>query len=181
MDAAVECLVEVGYAGTSTNLVAERSGLARSAMQYHFPTRPDLMAAVVAHVHEQRSAMYRKAMLARPPDVDAFEYAIDLYWEQVHHPLFVAYAELHYAARTDAQLAAMLRPAFEDYERRRAAIHQELFPEVNAELAPETVTLGRDLARFLVEGMALSMMTYDVDARTEAVLRFAKSLRRPAT
>jgi AcrR family transcriptional regulator len=177
MEAGVGCLVDVGYAGMSTQLVAERAGLARSAMQYHFPTRPDLVAAVVSFVHEERSAIYRAGMLARPPGANAFDYAIDLYWEQVHDPLFVAYTELHFASRTDPQLAAILEPAFEAYERQRVAVHRELFPDVNASLDPDAVSLGRDVARFLVEGMALSKLTYDEQTRTEAVLRFVKSIR----
>lgn len=178
MEAAVACLVDVGYAGMSTNLVAERAGLARSAMQYHFPTRPDLVEAVVTFVHEERSMMYRAAMLARPADVSQFDYAIDLYWEQVHHPLFIAYTEIHFAARTDRQLAAILKPAFEVYERRRVEHHRELFPEMNAKLDPDAVSLARDVSRFLVEGMALSRLTYDEGPRVEAVLRFAKSIKR---
>jgi AcrR family transcriptional regulator len=178
MDAAVACLVEVGYSGMSTNLVAERSGLARSAMQYHFPTRPHLVAAVVAFVHQERSAMFRAAMLSRPTDGDPFDYAIDLYWEQVQHPLFVAYTELHFTARTDPQLAGILKPVFEAYERQRVEIHRELFPQINAKLDPEAVSLARDVARFLVEGMALSKMTYDVESRVGAVLGFAKTIRR---
>jgi AcrR family transcriptional regulator len=178
MEAAVACLVDVGYAGMSTNLVAERAKLARSAMQYHFPTRPELVEAVVTFVHDERSAMYRAAMLERPPGVSQFDYAIDVYWEQVHHPLFVAYTEIHFAARTDSQLAAILKPIFEVYERRRLDIHREIFPEVNATADPEAVSLARDVARFLVEGMALSRLTYDEQTRVEAVLRFAKSIRR---
>ncbi len=177
MDAAVDCLVDVGYAGMSTNLVAERAGLARSAMQYHFPTRPDLVEAVVTFVHDERSAMYRAGMLSRPASADPVDYAIDLYWEQVQHPLFVAYSELHFAARTDAQLAAILKPAFEAYERQRLDVHRELFPEIIAKVDPEAISLARDVARFLVEGMALSKMTYDADSRAEAVLRFAKTIR----
>ena len=43
--AALECLVEHGYGGTTTTLVAERAGVSRGAQLHHYPTRAALVAA----------------------------------------------------------------------------------------------------------------------------------------
>ena len=42
LDAALECLVELGYGGTTTSVVAARAGVSRGAQLHHFPTRAAL-------------------------------------------------------------------------------------------------------------------------------------------
>src|SRR5512138_3868399 len=55
LDATVECLVEVGWAGTTTTLVAERAGVSRGAQLHHYPTKDALVLAAVAHLVQRRS------------------------------------------------------------------------------------------------------------------------------
>ncbi|MDT5024109.1 MAG: hypothetical protein QOE61_535, partial [Micromonosporaceae bacterium] len=38
LDATIECLVEYGYAGTTTPRVAEKAGVTRGAQVHHFPS-----------------------------------------------------------------------------------------------------------------------------------------------
>ncbi|MFI9305146.1 TetR/AcrR family transcriptional regulator [Streptomyces triculaminicus] len=54
MEAAIECLAEHGWAGSTVAVVAERAGVSRGAAQHHFPTREDLFTAAVEHVAEER-------------------------------------------------------------------------------------------------------------------------------
>ena len=56
LDATVDCLVERGFAGTSTTLVSERAGVSRGAQLHHFPTKNDLVVAAVEHLTEKRGA-----------------------------------------------------------------------------------------------------------------------------
>ncbi|MFF2768616.1 TetR family transcriptional regulator, partial [Streptomyces bacillaris] len=39
LEAAVACLAEHGWAGSTVSVVAERAGVSRGAAQHHFPTR----------------------------------------------------------------------------------------------------------------------------------------------
>ncbi|MFN7176278.1 MAG: TetR/AcrR family transcriptional regulator, partial [Thermaurantiacus sp.] len=50
LDAGIETLVEEGYKGLSTITVARRAGITRAAMLYHFPSRRDLVVAIVRHL-----------------------------------------------------------------------------------------------------------------------------------
>jgi tetracycline repressor-like protein len=43
LDATVDCLVEVGWAGTTTTLVSERAGVSRGAQLHHYPTKDALV------------------------------------------------------------------------------------------------------------------------------------------
>ncbi|MFD9687115.1 TetR/AcrR family transcriptional regulator, partial [Kitasatospora sp. NPDC059088] len=57
--AAVDCLAELGWQGSTVTVVAERAGVSRGAAQHHFPTREDLFTAAVEHVTAERRAAVR--------------------------------------------------------------------------------------------------------------------------
>src|SRR4051812_3478966 len=59
LEAAVACLAEHGWAGSTVTVVAERAGVSRGAAQHHFPTREDLFTAAVEYVAEERSTALR--------------------------------------------------------------------------------------------------------------------------
>src|ERR1044072_1400602 len=54
LEAAIECLAEVGWSGSTVAVVAERAGVSRGAAQHHFPTREDLGTSAVEDVPQQR-------------------------------------------------------------------------------------------------------------------------------
>src|SRR6202167_3273300 len=51
LDAAIVCLVERGYANTTTSEIAERAGLSRGAQLYHFPKKEELLTSAVEHLY----------------------------------------------------------------------------------------------------------------------------------
>ena len=57
LSTAIDCLYAQGYAATTTSLVAQRSG-SRGAMLHQFPTRADLMLAVVEAAFEEEMDLY---------------------------------------------------------------------------------------------------------------------------
>src|SRR5208282_2690558 len=56
LDATIACLVEDGYANTTTSRVAERAGVSRGAHLHHFQTRQVLLAAAMERLAERRGA-----------------------------------------------------------------------------------------------------------------------------
>ncbi len=105
LDATVECLVTYGYAGTTTQKVAEIAGVTRGAQVHHFRAKEDLVAAAVEHLAEQRvqAAIRDLGRVANTPD--AVSMMLDYLWESHQGPIFVATLELWVAARTDRVLA----------------------------------------------------------------------------
>ncbi len=105
LDATVECLVTYGYAGTTTQRVAEIAGVTRGAQVHHFRSKEDLVAAAVEHLAEQRvqAAIRDLGRVANTPD--AVSMMLDYLWESHQGPIFVATLELWVAARTDRVLA----------------------------------------------------------------------------
>lgn len=170
IEAAIKCFVELGYARTTTAVIAEKAGLSRGAMLHHFPSKMDIVRASVDHLHAKRLRAFRKAMTKGPADGDHVRMGVEGYWSHVKHPLFVAFFELAVAARTDKELAAILRPAQESFEREWYQTSLGLFPEWQRK--GEKFELGFDLSRYVLEGMAISSLTHKETEGDKRVLRY---------
>ena len=128
-EAAIKCFVEYGYSRTTTTLIAQKAGLSRGAMLHHFPSRLAVVRAAVEHLHSKRLRAFRKAVGKPSPDGDHVRQSVEAYWAHVRHPLFVAFFELAVAARSDSELASILRPAQEAFEREWHQAAVDVFPE----------------------------------------------------
>jgi AcrR family transcriptional regulator len=111
LEATVECLVEFGWSGASTTVIAERAGVSRGAQLHHYPTRAALVLAAVEHLAERRAAEIRAEAAALADDPDhRVDRVIDMLAAAFTGPLFVAALEVWVAARTDADLKSALVP-----------------------------------------------------------------------
>jgi AcrR family transcriptional regulator len=110
LGAAIDCLVEYGYEGTTTQRVCERAGLSRGAHLHHFRTRPALVAAALAELAQRREDLFRGQVAELPAGEERVEHALDLLWSWFTGPLFAASVDLAAAARTDPELRASLAP-----------------------------------------------------------------------
>ena len=170
IESAIKCFVELGYARTTTAMIAEKAGLSRGAMLHHFPSKMDIVRASVEYLHAKRLRAFRKAMTKGSADADHVRMGVEGYWGHVKHPLFVAFFELAVAARTDKELAAILRPAQESFEREWYQTSLELFPEWHRK--GENFELGFGLSRYVLEGMAISSLTHKETEGDKRVLRY---------
>jgi len=130
LDATIDCLVEYGYAATTTTRIVERAGVSRGAQVHHFPTKAELVAEAVRRLAERRLTEIRDQVAALPQGRKRTGATLDLIWNQHSGPLFAATMELWVAGRTDPQLRASLIPV------EREVI--ELVREVTAEQLPDS-------------------------------------------
>ncbi|GAB2992859.1 TetR/AcrR family transcriptional regulator [Streptomyces pseudoechinosporeus] len=171
LEAAVACLAEHGWAGSTVSVVAECAGVSRGAAQHHFPTREDLFTAAVEYVAEQRSTALRALFPDGPADRRAVVCAlVDLYTG----PLFRAALHLWVAASNEDQL----RPRVTELEARvgRETHHIAVDLLGADESRPgvrETVQGFLDMARGL--GLA-NLLTDDGVRRERIVAQWAKLL-----
>ena len=108
LDAAVEVLVERGFAGTTTTLVSERAGVSRGAQLHHFPTKNDLVVAAVEHVMTGRGADLQAAVEGRHGA--KARAVLEILADHFTSAGFKAALELWVAARTDPDLLAAVAP-----------------------------------------------------------------------
>ena len=171
LDCAMQLIADLGYHAATNAIIADAAGLTRGAMLYHFPTREALVEAAVAHVQAARSALFRAAADGLPPGTDVTEHAIDSYWELLHSTPFLAFGEFELAARTEPAIAALLAPAQAEFDRAQAGDH---FLKILHAGAGPRFQASRDLARFMLEGLARSTLTYDADGRQKRLLMLIK-------
>ncbi|MGP4044209.1 TetR/AcrR family transcriptional regulator [Streptomyces sp. 2A115] len=168
LEAAVACLAEHGWAGSTVSVVAERAGVSRGAAQHHFPTREDLFTAAVEYVAEERSTALRALFPEGVTDRRAVVAAlVDLYTG----PLFRAALHLWVAASNEDQL----RPRVTELEARvgRETHHIAVDLLKADESRPgvrETVQGLLDMARGL--GLA-NLLTDDTGRRERVVAQWA--------
>ena len=127
LDAALECLVEHGYEGTTTLRVCERAGVTRGAHAHHFGTRPVLVAAALQELATRREDDIRRQVAGLPPGEERIEQALDLIWDWFTGPLFEASVDLAAAARTDEELRASLAPVERRLSRETLRCCREMF------------------------------------------------------
>jgi AcrR family transcriptional regulator len=111
LDAAVESLIEVGFARTTTLEVQRRANASRGALLHHFPSKTELLVAAVDHLAEMR-ARELKMLAGALPDESAgrarTEAVLELLWQCFSGTFFQVAMELRTAARTDAELRPVL-------------------------------------------------------------------------
>lgn len=63
LDAAVACILELGFYRASSNEIARRAGVSWGSIQYHFGSREALMLAVVEEWNERFGSSIRRARI----------------------------------------------------------------------------------------------------------------------
>jgi AcrR family transcriptional regulator len=111
LEATLDCLVEHGWSGTTTTVIAEKAGVSRGAQLHHYPTKAALVLAAVEHLAQRRAEDLR-AEAATLPDRTGqrVDRVIDLLAAAFTGPLYVAALEVWVAGRTDPDLRAALVP-----------------------------------------------------------------------
>lgn len=174
LEAAVSCLAERGWSGSTVSVVAERAGVSRGAAQHHFRTREDLFTAAVEHVAEKRQGAVKAVARNLPPAGSVartwiiVEELVGLYTG----PLFRAALHLWVAASDEEQLRERVT-ALEAKVGREA--HRTAVALLDADEAVpgvrETVQGLLDMARGL--GLA-NLLTDDKTRRDRVVEQWAK-------
>jgi len=174
VSAAVDCLVESGYPGLTTAAVATRADVSRGAMHHHFPTRMELVAAVVDHVvyHRMRTflADYFGAVENRQGE-PLIELACEAHWRSVQTPDYAAWLELTVAARTDPELAAIFHPVARRYDEVWTSEMNEAFPQWQDHR--DLLKLANDFTSAMHMGMLLHAPVFASEDRMERLRHFA--------
>ena len=174
LDSAILCLVDRGYANTTTSEVAERAGLSRGAQLYHFPRKEELLISAVEHLFELMFTDM-KEKVGRINNVnDRRAMAIDVLWEIANGPLATAWIELIVASRTDSYLRSALSAVNDRMADFIDRSFKELFPRPagageDYELIPQMVVL-------LIEAMALEGKALDLTL-TSRILNALKTAK----
>lgn len=162
--AAIEVIAEIGWAQTSIRKIADRVGVAMSAVLYHFGAKDNLVEAIVEE-------MYRSALSVLTPALNAESSAADKLTAYIRAS--IAYFDTH-----RSQLAALSQLGA-GYQPGNGKRFEELglTPELRDELAvldPTAILIGGqdadEFGDFPVSSMAVALRGA-VNAVVEKILR----------
>jgi TetR/AcrR family transcriptional regulator, regulator of autoinduction and epiphytic fitness len=163
LDAAEKLLLKNGYEATAMASVAERAGVANNAVYWYFPSKDDLLAAVLQRRQE-------RALATLPdPATASLEQQVLAILEQLDQVANLT-AAVHERANKSAAVAEM-HEAFHDMADGRL---QQVFGDAGLEQADATQAAKATMA--LVEGIHLHEASRDPASRdgvvTWAIQRF---------
>lgn len=167
LEATVESLADVGWAGTTVVGVAARAGVSRGAAQHHFATRDDLVRGAVESVLDDltRHLSVGDSDLddgrARPLAV------VEMLTEMWASPVGRAATHLWVAASTDPSLRELVLPLERRFSRELFRATAELLQaDCDQSSAVQSVRLTLDLTR----GVGLSSLLHPDLPRRRAEL-----------
>lgn len=169
LDATVECLIEVGWAATTTTLVAERAGVSRGAQLHHYPTKAALVLAAVEHLIRRRGEELQAEAATLPslPSVQRVDRVVDLLAATFTGPLFAAALELWVAARTDPSLREALVPVEAQFGR---DVHRLAVGLLGADESRPGVRQTVQATLDLLRGLGVANLLTDDTVRRDALL-----------
>ena len=156
-DATIAALAEVGYAETSLNRVASMADFSKGAVQHHFPTKEDLIAATL-------DTLLLRTVQARIAEPKSVEDALLEAWQRfINTPAYRALMEVLNAARTDAALRQRISSDLVDWGKKLDQQSLARYQSVSGNA--EDVVMLLNMTRSFMRGL-LIQEEYGVTAAT---------------
>jgi AcrR family transcriptional regulator len=173
LDAAVECLIEDGYAAVTTRGIAERAGVSQGAQQHYFDDRVDMVVQAVGHLSQRLAEQSREQIRTGQRDERRrMQALLDRMWDIHTGPAFQTAAELWAAARTDLELREAVENLGRDLDRQLAQTFAEVLPTLSNKDTGRTLL---DVAMATARGLALRRLS-GLETTVDRRWRAAKSL-----
>jgi AcrR family transcriptional regulator len=177
LDATIECLVELGWAATSTTEVVRRAGVSRGAQVHHFPTKEDLVLAALDYLLERRMRAFEDAFAGLPADQRTPANAMRLLFAHCFGDTFEAWLELVMAARTDPAVHERFVQLEERFFDNALSTFRGMFPEAASD--PTFARVALRLSFSLLDGLALNRLIDVEAAELEMVLEAFNAITAP--
>ncbi|HEU4734778.1 MAG TPA: helix-turn-helix domain-containing protein [Kofleriaceae bacterium] len=191
LDAAVESLIEVGFARTTTLEVQRRANVSRGALLHHFPSKAELLVAAVDHLAEMRARELKAFASQLPPERAARHgdvvvgvvapgadertgVVLGLLWQCFSGTFFKVSMELRTAARTDPELRTVLTAAELSLRDRIVAQSRTLFGRTVAE--HPGLPRALDMTLQLMIGAAMTSVLHGEHTRLDELIDDWKAL-----
>lgn len=177
--AAIEILIESGYAGASMQLVATRAGVSIGGLFRHFPTREALMVAAAEDASAKILERYARAFESLAGVEDPVVLALRLLRDTTRSRINQVWLELVHACRTDPELKKALKPIGKRYAEEIERLARTLLPDLAAALGGD-FSLLVDTVVAIFDGEQLHRLVHaspEIEAaRIDALAGVAKFL-----
>lgn len=174
LDATIDSLAEVGWAGTTVVAVAARAGVSRGAAQHHFATRDELVTAAVNKVRIEITEAMRKRETDLPDTQDRTLAVLELLGDLWTSTFGRAATHLWVAASTDPSLRALVLPLEQEVNRDLYKVTVEL---LGSDTDDPQVRRAVGLSLQLIRGMGLgALLRHDPHRRRAELAQWAAML-----
>lgn len=153
ISATVECMSEVGYFDTTTTLVAERAGLSRGALQYHFPKRQDLLVAVIDHVGQALVLSLKETSSGEGTVEDRLRNISTAYLRVFQSQTYLAQLQIWIGVRNDPHLQKKVENMVKQSAAEQDRLWKNAFSDLN--IPSEVISDLRGLVISAIRGIAL--------------------------
>jgi AcrR family transcriptional regulator len=150
IQAAIDLIAERGYAATTTNLVADRAGLSRGALQHHFKSRDELIAAVMEQLHREVNFRIEPATLINRVLEDRIDAIVEHYHAMCRSREYRAALNLWIGIDQDSALFGELRKLTRGGQEGTGEDWQAIFRDL--EIDPRTLRSIRRIVMGSIRG-----------------------------
>jgi AcrR family transcriptional regulator len=153
LQAAIDTLVEEGYAAMTTRRVAERAGVSQGTQMHYFPTKTAFVGEALRHLAERIAGeILARVDLRALGEPRRRAELLEQAWLVHTGPEVQAAMELWMAARTDPELRPVLSELEQSVRQILDGAATELFPERGADPVMAELT---DLTLAAIRGLAM--------------------------
>ena len=154
LQATIASLAELGYAGTTMSGIADRIGVSRAALIYHFNSKNALMAAVINAIYDEMAVMFKSAAHPALTPAERMLAVLDASFDFTTTTSQMAQVELLLAARRDASFRLEVAPTIEA----RDVVFQQAWHQLTFELGGSSARLDlvRDFAVSVFLGITVT-------------------------
>ncbi|WP_453984657.1 TetR/AcrR family transcriptional regulator [Brevibacterium casei] len=165
----ISCLAESGWHGTTTTLVAERTGISRGALQHHFPTREDLFLTAIDYMFDEQNQMGPVEPEAHLTHGDDFDYIVEKVLEYYASDVFKAALQIWSVGASEPALRERIRPLEDKFAR---GIYAQTVRILNADVSDERTRRFIQTTLDLARGLGLADLLSDDSARRKKIAKF---------
>jgi AcrR family transcriptional regulator len=151
--AAVDSICELGYGGATLDLITERAGVTRGAVQHHFRNRDALLLAVVGDLNEKLKALFDATRFSDKPLNKRLPAICEQLWEIVSSRGFVAAVQIQLGTVTDPNVSPRVLKIMIEIERELDNQWIALFARDG--IGADRVIVARHLAQAALRGLAI--------------------------
>lgn len=132
LEAAVVCIDTLGFPKTTMQRVARRAGVTVGAVQHHFPSKAELLSAVLAEGFRKIASELEQFPVAGEPLSERVARFVDHCWTQTRDPAFQASMHILQGMRNEspAALATRMREPLADITMRGHAFWRRTFGDM---------------------------------------------------
>jgi AcrR family transcriptional regulator len=152
IEAAIACLTQYGFGGTTMARVSKLAGVSAGPRQYYFPTTAHLFAAVLDHLLKQQGRVYSEPPLPK----DAQGHIRELIRRSINYagtPNHIAILEIKLALKHDSALRRLVAAKLDSIEAQADLVWIEAFKPLGTD--GETVQHTRRILASISRGLAL--------------------------